>query len=41
MTQLFGRLMSRRREFVIDALHVFVLCSFAVAQPLCDVWTRQ
>jgi hypothetical protein len=40
MTQLFGRLMSRRREFVIDALHVFVLCSFAVAQPLYDLLGR-
>lgn len=34
MTQLFGRLMSRRREFLIDALHIFVLAGFAVAQPL-------
>lgn len=41
MTQLFGSATSRRREFLIDSLHIFVLAGFAVAQPLYDLLGRQ
>lgn len=32
--------MRRKSDFFIDSLHVFVLCSFAVAQPLFDLLAR-
>jgi hypothetical protein len=32
--------MQQKRDFFIDALHIFVLCNFAVAQPLFDLLSR-
>ena len=31
----------KKKEFVSEGLHIFVLCSFAFAQPLFDILGRQ
>jgi hypothetical protein len=31
---------SQKSDFLADALHIFVLCSFALAQPLFDLLAR-
>ena len=33
--------MQQKNGFFIDALHIFVLCSFALAQPLFDLLSRR
>src|SRR5438093_10241896 len=33
-------IMQQKNGFFIDALHIFVLCSFALAQPLFDLLSR-
>src|SRR5215467_16075960 len=33
-------LMQQKNDFLIDALHIFVLFSFALAQPLFDILSR-
>ena len=35
-----GNIMQQKRDFLIDALHIFVLFSFALAQPLFDLLSR-
>ena len=35
-----GNFMQQKSDFLIDTLHIFVLCSFAVAQPLFDLLSR-